>query len=56
MCDPCLFPTMPPNKALQMDPDASRLVVPVTKPLNCTVKYYHEFNTKIIDIIFNANK
>ncbi len=26
MCDPCLFPTMPPNKALQMDPHASRLV------------------------------
>ncbi len=23
MCDPCLFPTMPPNKALQMDPHAS---------------------------------
>ncbi len=31
MCDPCLFPTMPPNKALQMDPHASRLVVPVTE-------------------------
>ncbi len=26
MCDPCLFPTMPPYKALQMDPYASRLV------------------------------
>ncbi len=26
MCVPCLFPTMPPNKALQMDPHASRLV------------------------------
>ncbi len=26
MCDPWLFPTMPPNKALQMDPHASCLV------------------------------
>ncbi len=31
MCDPCLFPTMPPNKALQIDPHASRLVIPVTE-------------------------
>ncbi len=31
MCDPCLFPTMPPNKALQMDPHVSRLVRPVTE-------------------------
>ncbi len=31
MCDPCLFLNMPPNKALQMDPHASRFVVPVTQ-------------------------
>ncbi len=31
MFDPCLFPTTHVNKALQMDPHVSRLVVPVTE-------------------------
>ncbi len=31
MCDPCLFPTMPPNKALLMVPHVSCLVRPVTE-------------------------
>ncbi len=42
MFDPCLFPTTHVNKALQMDPHVSCLVVPVTHILtllNSTLRF-----------------